>query len=235
VIRSGGRPQAIKFALEIYAAVSNLDAVSRLKFQARRATIEDLPRLKELWTLMQLDGVNLEHELTDCQVVAAPEGNVVGCLTFTMAQRQGWLHSEAFEDYGLAEAARPALWERLQTLAQNHGLVRLWTREQSPFWTHNLFRPATATELAKLAPGWDRNARGWLTVPLKDEDAIAVAEKELALFAEFGKRQTEQALGPVRVLKRILLAGIIILALLFFGAMLWLLISRRGGGLGLVP
>jgi N-acetylglutamate synthase-like GNAT family acetyltransferase len=212
-----------------------LGAVSRLKFQARRATVEDLPRLKELWALMQFDVASLEHELTECQVVTDPEGNVVGCLTFNLAQKQGWLHSEAFEDYGLAEAARPALWARLQTLAQNQALVRLWTREQSPFWTHNLFRPATATELAKLAPGWDRDAGGWLTLQLKDEDAIAVLEKELAVFAEFGKKETDQALGPVRVAKKILIAGIVIIALLFFGAMLWLLISHRARGLGPGP
>ncbi len=205
--------------------------MSSFKFEARRATLDDLPRLKELWALMQMPDGDLERQLTDFQVVVDETGRVVGGIALQLSHRHARLHSEAFEDFSLAEYARPALWARIQTLATNHGLARLWTRESSPFWTHNGFRPAAEDDLEKLPSQWGRFNAGWLTLKLRDEEAIASLDKEFALFVESEKQQRTQLIGQAKVIKTVAVAGIILVALLFLAAMVWLLLQQRNNSL----
>lgn len=204
--------------------------MSSFKFNARRATVDDLPRLKELWALMHFADVDLERQLTDFQVVTDESGFVIGALALQQSGRHARIHSEAFEDFSLADYARPVLWARIQTLATNHGLARLWTQERSPFWNQNGFLPADSEALERIPSIWDRFAVGWLTLKLKDEDALASLEKEFALFVESEKTQRGQLLGQAKIVKTLVIAGIVIVALLFIGGMIWLLIRQRTGG-----
>lgn len=204
--------------------------MSSVQFQARRATVDDLPRLQQLWALMRLPEGELERQLTDFQVVTDDAGLVVGGIALQMNSRHARIHSEAFEDFSLAELARPALWNRMQNLAANHGLVRLWTQEQSPFWSRNGFQPASAEALGKMPSLWDRAGKGWLTLKLRDEETLASLDKEFALFVESEKAQRGQLLGQAKIIKTIVIIGISIIALLFLGAMIWLLLKQRSGG-----
>ena len=204
--------------------------MSSFKFQARRATVDDLPRLKELWALMRLPDTDLERQLTDFQVVTDDAGLVVGTVAFQINLRHARIHSEAYEDFSLAEYARPVVWARIQTLATNHGLARLWTQEQSPFWSRNGFLPAVEEALEKMPSNWDRFSPGWLTIKLKDEDTLASLDKEFALFVESEKHQRGQLLGQAKTVKTVAITGIIVVALLFIAAMVWLLIRFRSGG-----
>jgi N-acetylglutamate synthase-like GNAT family acetyltransferase len=205
--------------------------MSSLKFQARRATVDDLPRLKELWTLMRISEGDLERQLTDFQVAVDADGQVIGGIAIQMNQRHARIHSEAFEDFSLADYARPALWERIQTLATNHGLVRLWTQEQSPFWSRNGFQAASEDALRKLPAPWDRASNTWLTIKLKDEEAVASLDKEFSLFVEAEKQQRSQMLGRAKTLKTLAIAGIMLVALLFIAAAVWMFLKQRTGGL----
>jgi N-acetylglutamate synthase-like GNAT family acetyltransferase len=207
--------------------------MSSPKFQARRATLEDLPRLKTLWATMQFTAVDLERQLTDFQVAVNEAGVVVGAIGFQMSQRHACLHSEAFEDFGLADYARPVLWNRIQNLASNHGLVRIWTREHSPFWSHNGFQPAAAEALERLPAMWERSHPDWLTMKLKDEESLASLDKEFALFVEAEKQQRSQLLGQAKTLKTVLIVGIVVISLLFLGAAVWVLLKQRQSGVSL--
>ena len=219
-----------KIALEFPGAISTIQVMSSFKFHARRATLDDLPRLRQLWALMQIPDGDLERQLTDFQVVSDETEQVIGSVALQVSHRQARIHSEAFEDFSLADYARPVLWSRIQTLAQNHGLARIWTREQSPFWTHNGFQTASEADLEKMASVWDRFEPGWLTLKLKDEEAMASLEKEFALFVESEKQQRSQLLNQAKVLKTLAIAGIVLISLMFLGAMVWVLIKRNSGG-----
>ena len=81
--------------------------MSSLKFQVRRATVDDLPRLKQLWALMHFPEAELERQLTDFQVVTDATSSVVGCAALQMNKRHARIHSEAFEDFSFADHARP--------------------------------------------------------------------------------------------------------------------------------
>src|SRR5262245_24687114 len=100
----------------------------------RRATLDDLDALRPIWETMRLPVEDLEKRLTEFQVAEAEDGRIVGTVGLQTVARHARIHGEAFADFAAADAVRPQFWERIQTLAINHGIVRLWTREEAPFW-----------------------------------------------------------------------------------------------------
>jgi N-acetylglutamate synthase-like GNAT family acetyltransferase len=193
--------------------------------RVRRATVEDLDALRSLWASMHLPAVELEPRLTEFQLVEDPEGKLVGGIGFQISAHQGRLHSEGFTDFALADAARELLWNRIQTLATNHGILRLWTREETPFWGRLGFKPANADDLKKLPADWNKDA-SWLTLQLKNEAAINAVEQELTMFMSAQKQQSERVFQQVRTLKTLATIIAVIFALFAFGAAFYLLLKR---------
>lgn len=183
---------------------------------------------------MNYSVANLEKQLTEFQVVTDEAGQLIGAVGFQMSAKHARLHSEAFGDYGLADQARPQIWKRIQTLATNHGLVRLWTTENSPFWSRNGFLAPSESDFTHMPGIWDRAAAGWLTLKLKDEEALASLDKEFALFVESERQNSADVLSKTKMLKAVFITLIVLAVLAFGGAMIWLLIKQRGGT-GLTP
>jgi N-acetylglutamate synthase-like GNAT family acetyltransferase len=194
--------------------------------RVRRATIDDLDMLRPMWESMHLPGATLEPRLTEFQVVENPEGQIVGGIGFQIGGNQGHLHNEAFTDFGLADASRELLWKRIQTLATNHGIFRLWMREKTPFWARLGFKAATEEDLKRLPAGWSVEGPPWFTLQLKDEAAIGAVEKELAMFMTAQKRHSERTIEQLRVMKTFALIVAIIFAMIAFGAAFYLLMKR---------
>jgi len=194
--------------------------------RVRRATIEDLGALRPMWEAMHLPSVTLEPRLTEFQIVENPDGQVVGGIGFQIAGHQGHLHNEAFTDFGIADASRDLLWKRIQTLAANHGILRVWMRESTPFWAQLGFKVATEEDLQRLPAAWNTEGPPWFTLQLKDEVAISAVEKELAMFMTASKRHSERTMEQLRVLKTTALVVAIIFSLIAFGAAFYLLLKR---------
>jgi N-acetylglutamate synthase-like GNAT family acetyltransferase len=194
--------------------------------RVRRATIEDLGVLRPMWEAMRLPSVALEPRLTEFQVVENSEGQIVGGIGFQIGGSQGHLHNEAFTDFGVADAARELLWKRIQTLATNHGIFRLWMRESTPFWAQLGFKAATEQDLKRLPAEWNTEGPPWFTLQLKDEVAISAVEKELAMFMTAQKRQSERTMGQLKFLKTLALIVAIVFAIIAFAAAIFLLIKR---------
>ena len=110
----------------------------------RCATVTDRDALKSIWSAMQLPAEELEPRLTEFQVVEL-NGEVNGAIGFAIHQQHGLLHSEGYLDFSIADCARELFWERIQKLASHHGVFRLWTQENSPFWLHWGFQQADET------------------------------------------------------------------------------------------
>jgi len=206
-----------------------------MKFQARRATVDDLPTLKSLWGTMNYSVLELEKHLTEFQVVTDETGQLVGGIGFQMIGKHARLHSEAYGDFGLADYARPALWQRINTLATNHGLARLWTLEKSPFWSRNGFIAAKEDDFTHMPGAWDRFETGWLTLKLKDEEAVASLDKEFALFVESEKRSREDTLAKTRMLKTFFLILLTLFVIAIFAATVWLVFKQKTTGALTVP
>jgi N-acetylglutamate synthase-like GNAT family acetyltransferase len=196
----------------------------------RRATLEDLEALTALWTSMNFSATDLKNRLTEFQVAEDAGGKVVGAVGFQILQRQGLIHSEAFADFAVADHVRPLLWGRIQALAMNHGIARVWTRENAPFWTHSGFQPADASTLERLPESWDRGVPGWLTLRLKDEEVLISLEKELALFREAEKQNTSETIAQARKVKLIVTTIGVIIALALIAAAVYLLLTHKPPG-----
>lgn len=194
-------------------------------YRVRRATVDDLPILQSLWAAMHLPVEELEKRPTEFQVAESADGELLGAVGMEISGRNGRIHSEAFHDFGLSETLRQELWERLQSLANNHGLARLWTRESAPFWSRNGFHAPDEDELKKFPAAWNAELTGWLTLKLRDEEALEMAlEKEFTRFKLEEKRRTENLLRKGRILSAV---GTILATLLFVGvtvfAIFWVL------------
>lgn len=194
--------------------------------RVRRATVEDLDTLRPMWTSMRLPVAELEPRLTDFQVVENAEGKVVGGIGLQLGQRCGRLHSEGFSDFAIADAARELLWTRIQALASNHGMFRLWTRDKTPFWSGIGFKLADAETLKKLPEAWKTEDPSWFTLQLKDEAAMASLEKELAMFMAAEKRSSDRVFQQARTMKMIANLIALILLLLAFLAAIYVLMKK---------
>jgi N-acetylglutamate synthase-like GNAT family acetyltransferase len=174
--------------------------MSPSNLRIRRATTDDFLGLRGLWNSMHFPAEDLEKRLTEFQVVETNDGEIVGAIGLQIDGRHALLHSEGYTDFSVADAARQLFWERIQTIAAHHGVFRLWTREQSPFWTRWGFQPASAEVLGRLPGPWNPSGRGWLTLQIKDEEAIATVEKELAVFRESEKKHAAEVMDQARTL-----------------------------------
>mgnify|MGYP001548904556 CR=1 FL=1 len=171
----------------------------------RRATVDDRETLKELWAAMRLPADDLEKRLTEFHVVENSSGEVVGALGIQFSRQHALLHNEGYTDFAVADAARQLFWERVQTLAAHLGVFRVWTQERSPFWKGYGFQPPTAGVLTRLPEEWKNEFDGgWLTLELKNEDAIIAAlERKTASLIAAGKIEAVHAAEKARTLKTI--------------------------------
>jgi N-acetylglutamate synthase-like GNAT family acetyltransferase len=194
----------------------------------RRATTDDRESLKSLWRSMLLPADELEKRLTEFQVAEAADGQLLGAIGIQIFRQHAWLHSESYLDFGHADAARQLFWNRIQTLASNHGVFRLWTQESSPFWSQLGFRPANAARLADLPPEWQSAKGEWFVLQLKDEQAIINAlDKDFAAFMSMERLKTERTYEQARTLKTIITVIGFTIAILCFIVVGYLLIHRN--------
>ena len=202
------------------------------QFQARRATLDDLPALRPLWEAERLDAVALERRLTEFQVVCDEAGRVMGAVGMQRHQQHGLLHSEVFADFALADTLRPLLWERLRTVGRNYALARMWTRESSQFWRVLGFDPPDGEQLTKFPPGFGEADTGPLfTLKVRDDPfADMTAEQEEALLKQHLRADSEKMLQQARTLRVVLYGVLGILGIILaIGAMIaWRYRNRQG-------
>jgi N-acetylglutamate synthase-like GNAT family acetyltransferase len=187
-------------------------------FRVRRATLEDLSALLQLWSSMKFDADVLAKRATEFQVAEDSNKAIIGAIGLHMVAKQGCIHSEAFVDFSVADQVRPLFLERIRMLATNHGLVRLWTQESAPFWRHSGLEQAEVQALEKLPADWKGLGSGWLTLKLKEDvEEILSGNADFALFVEAEKRRTRKTLDQARLVKSIA-TGIAVL--LFVGVVI---------------
>lgn len=195
---------------------------------ARRATIEDLPKLNSLWAQEGLQAEELGKRLQEFQVVDGPGGELAGAIALQIAGQEGRLHSEAFLHAEEAESVRARLWERVQMISKNHGLVRVWTQLGAPFWNQNGFGNPAPEIATKLPPAFAGNPAPWSFLQLRDETASAPSiEKELAMFREMQKEETNRIFRQAKVMK--LVAGIFVMVVFVLLA-IWMIAWIKAQG-----
>jgi len=206
-----------------------LHTMSSPNYRVRRATLDDIGPLTALWKSMKFPADELAKRITEFQVAESDGGNLLGAVGLQIVDRLGCIHSEAFTDFALADHLRPLIWDRLHAVAANHGLLRLWTQEQAPFWNHCGLAKADAEALEKLPAAWRAGSAPWLTLKLKEDlEEVLSADKEFALFMESEKQRTQRALQHARLLKHLAtLIAFAVFILVLVGA--FMLIRKNPG------
>ena len=179
---------------------------------------------------MRLPAGELEKRLTEFQVIETADGQIVGAIGVQIIRQHALLHSEGYTDFAVADAARQLFWERIQTIAAHHGVFRLWTQENSPFWVRWGFQPANAEILERLPDEWKCSEGKWLTIQLKNEEAIATLEKELEAFRESEKKRTAQTMDQARTMTTTITVIAFVVGIVLIGVAIYLFV-RRGSSL----
>jgi N-acetylglutamate synthase-like GNAT family acetyltransferase len=189
------------------------------RFQVRRATVEDLPQLRLLWQMESLPVEVLEKRFTEFQVALNEQGEVVAGIGLQAAEEQGCLHSEAIGWPDVADTLRERLWPRLEGLARNQGLARLWTHLEAPFWKGVGFKKAGDDTLASLPAAFIGGASTWLHLPLRSaETGQDEIEKHLAVLKAMSHAETERLMERARLLKWIAMT---LITVVFAGFAVW--------------
>jgi N-acetylglutamate synthase-like GNAT family acetyltransferase len=199
-------------------------------YRVRRANVDDVAQLGPLLKATLLPAAELEKRFTEFQVVEDQEGKLVGALGMQIAGKHGNIHSESYTDFGLSDQLRPMLWERLQNVATNHGLVRLWTEETAPFWKQAGFRVGDEQSVKVFPSAFGSVDRPWLTLKLKEDvDNLVSLDKEFARFMEAEKARTEEMFAQAKMLKGIAWVVAIVFALFVLGASFYMFRQMRAG------
>ena len=196
------------------------------QLQIRRATVDDLPALKALWLAAQLPADKLKDRVTEFQVVEA-DGKFAGAIGVQIIRQHARLHSEDYADFSVADAARELFWERIQKLAANHGVFRVWMQENSPFWKNYGFQPPSAEAITRLPDEWKNLEGNWLTLELKNEDAInAVLKNQFGEFMASEKNHTAQIAENARKFKLFVTVASFGIFFICLAIVMWMTLSR---------
>jgi N-acetylglutamate synthase-like GNAT family acetyltransferase len=200
-------------------------------FKVRRATLDDLPQLLGLWQAMGFNGESLSRRITEFQVAEAADGRLAGAIGIQILGRQGLIHSESFLDFSVAEPLRQQIWDRFINLANNHGVARLWTQENAPFWRRNGLEKAAGEALEKLPADWKTATAEWLTIKLREElEEVLSADKEFALFMQSEKDRTARTIAQAKTLKTLATVVVVVVCLAILALLVLLMMRRPPGG-----
>ena len=189
-------------------------------FYARRANVDDLPALHALWQRAGLPWDQLERFLTEFLVVADEHGSLVAAIGLNAEGDHGLVHSEAVLPHDDAPAIRAALWQRIQIVARNHGVARVWTLEDDDFWK-SLFQPASAAEVANLKATFADPSASWRTFLLSDPArAQWLLDERLALWDAHRQADAEHFSNTIARVRQVafIVAGAVILMMVLMVA-----------------
>jgi N-acetylglutamate synthase-like GNAT family acetyltransferase len=196
--------------------------------RVRRATVDDLTALRAIWLSMRLPADELEKRLKEFQVVENADGEVLGGVGIQFSKQHALLFGEGFSDFSVADAARELFWRRIEALAANHGIYRIWTQETSPFWTRWGFQPASAEILLRLPDEWKASEGKWLTLELKNEAAVTAAlENKFAGFMDVEKKQTARVAAHAKTIRNVIIVTCLGVFIICMAALVYLLIHRN--------
>jgi N-acetylglutamate synthase-like GNAT family acetyltransferase len=196
------------------------------EYRIRRATIDDLPSLRELWEQFGLPVLDLDKRVTEIQIAETPEGIIAAAIGFKIERLHGLIHSEAVPEGVDSATVHEAFWQRLQVLGRNHGLFRLWTRSSGPFWAAQGFLKPDAKALEKLPGNFGANDEQLLTRAIREESAQGLSvEQEFELFSQAQKMETDRLMQQAQVFKKIAYTIIFLVCGLFLVTAAWRILN----------
>jgi N-acetylglutamate synthase-like GNAT family acetyltransferase len=192
--------------------------VESVRPAARKATLDDLPALHALWQRAGLPWNELERFLTEFQVVPGDDGMLLAAIGLQIDGQEALIHSEALFPGYSEDDLRASLWSRLQIVARNQGVVRLWTLEDAPYWL-GTFTAADSGAIQRLQASFRDPTAAWRCYQLLDpERAQKLVDERLAMWDANLKSEKSDLLDTVQrirtfafVFAAIVIGGILLL------------------------
>ena len=108
--------------------------MNRSDIEVQRANADDLSRLSSLWEKGHLDTVDLSKRFIEFQILLGPDDSIIACFGFRVAANQAFLHSVCIDDEENTDLIQILIWERLESLLNNHGIHALWSTPVNDIW-----------------------------------------------------------------------------------------------------
>lgn len=202
-------------------------------FLARRATLDDLPALRELWQQEQFDADALEKRITEFQVAYDAEGAIMAAIGMRREGEQGLMHSEAFRDFGYADQLRALIWERLKTIAKNYAMARVWMRDCARYWKELGFDEVDEETLNELPPEFGEREGSWFSIMLRSDPFAkgdALAKQQEMMFREALRAETEKTMQQAKIVRivALVLSILLFVIIVFAGVKLFKYQQRTG-------
>lgn len=204
------------------------DAMEAPQLNARRATLDDLAGLQALWQRCGLPWEQLERYLTEFQVVPLDDGTFVGAMGLLVEGHEALMHTEAIPaDQGEPDEIRAALWRRVQIVARNQGVVRLWTQEDAPYWGASGYGVPDPKSRGEAKAGFLSDDPDWRMYQLVDPDRAAkMVQEQMAIWEATRSQESDDLQETVRRIRTIafVVTGLIIAVL--FGLVMYVFAKR---------
>lgn len=193
------------------------------QWTARRATLEDLPALEALWQRCGLPWEQLEKFFTEFQVVTkeeeeGEESAIHAALGLLVEGAEGLVHTEAIPPSDIdPDELRAVLWRRLQLVARNQGVQRLWTQEDAPYWVASGFSAPSPKTRAETHASFLDSDPGWKLFQLMDPDkASKLVQEQLAIWQASREQESGEFLRTISTVRNaaFIITGVIIAVLI---------------------
>ena len=184
--------------------------------QIRGATLDDLPRLIELWALERLPVSDYERRFKEFQVAQGADGEILGVIGLQILGHEVRIHSEAFARFEMADDLRRHFWGRFKVMGDSQGWSRVWTDCSSQPWLEAGFNPANNEQLSRLPDTFASGSKGvWRVIQLRIERAhVPPIDAEFQLLKVAQQSENERLMRRVRKLK-------IFSLVIAFGVLAW--------------
>lgn len=191
-------------------------------FKVRRVSVDDLQDLRALWRAAGIYSLELEKRFTEFQIVVNDEAQVVAAFGVEIKNKDAHIHSDAYADTDARSDIREVVWKRVQTLAENHGLIRLWSA-MDDFWRNVGFEEPDKKVKDRGGDLFGSTMERRLTLQLReDEDIQLLAETQFELFQKSSVAERERIMEQGKryrniamVIASFIMLGIMVAAMIF--------------------
>jgi len=195
-------------------------------FKIRRVHVGDLNELRAVWRAAGVYSLELEKRFTEFQVIINDKAAIVAAFAVNAQGKEAHIHTESYAPDAPKDEIRELIWKRVQTLAENRGLVRLWAEDQA-FWKRHGFTKPKEKALKKGIELFGSTMERRLTLQLREEEDLhKLAEAQFELFQQSAQAEREKILSQGNLYKNIAMA---VAALVVLGGLIgtaFFLISR---------
>lgn len=172
----------------------------------------DLNELRAVWRAAGVYSLELEKRFTEFQIVFDAGEAIVAAFGIDVRLRDGHIHSVALAPGAAAREIRELIWQRVQALAENRGLTRLWSADHQ-FWREQGFVQPDEKTLRRGAELFEATMERRLTLRLREEEDLQrLAEAQFELFHQSAVAEREHILNRGRLYRNIAIgiAGLVV-------------------------